>query len=187
MAWNLETAKTRLGIEPGDMSKDTQIQAAMDTALSLCEKYCDRFFLQASETETFYHTSTNVFQLKRFPIVSVSKGGDGAKVYQERGYLEFSRYVIEEEVEVEYLGGYSELPADLEMALWLAFDNTYKELAPGGGGLSGGLKKLQITGVGSIDYGTSAASSGDSGGGFVGGLIPISSIGILDLYRLPGA
>jgi len=189
MVWSLEAAKTRLGIEPDDLSKDVQIQTALDVALNVAEKYCNRFFLQRSETVKFYHTATRVFQFKRYPILEVSKGAENAKVHHTSGHVEFAHAIVREEMEFEYVGGYAVLPPDLEMALWMIFDNAYRELEPNASkGLSDGLKKLQITGVGSVDYGTSGSSSDGTGtSALVGGMIPLTATGILDLYRLPGA
>ena len=45
MTWDISAGRIRAGLTAGDTSADTQIQVAMDQALSLAERYCDRFFM----------------------------------------------------------------------------------------------------------------------------------------------
>lgn len=181
MSWDITQAKLRLGIEADDTGKDNQITTAMDAALALAEKYCDRFFFQRSETTNFYHTKTATFQLKRFPITMVTKGAEAATVHHVAGIIEFDNTIISKKITFEYVGGFVELPADLELAFWGIFDNFYSQAT---GGVSKAVRKLQITGVGSIDYG--AGGTGSSGSGVPEDLMTASSKSILDLYRLPG-
>lgn len=185
MAWDITTARLKIGLTAGDVSKDTELQAAMNTALALAEAYCDRYFLYQLETQYFVHVVRNVF-LKRYPvdrIQSITK--DGAvtpntlgEINKESGIVGASNM---KHVTLEYMGGYQVLPLDLELALWGVFDNTYATMTSAGGGVSGEIKKLAITGVGSIDYDSSNASS-DTSSAF-GGLLPAMSKSILDLYH----
>lgn len=189
MTWDLVTAKAKIGLSPTDTTQDFLLQTSLDTALALAEKYCDRFFLQATESVKFYHTHYDKFQLRRYPIQVVNKVSEAGdfKVHGTVGWLEFDRPVIAEELQIDYVGGYAVLPNDLELALWGIFDNVYANFtASGGATVSGSIKKLAITGVGSVDYDTSSGTTVNLTGGF-GGLIPAMGLAILELYRLESA
>ncbi len=186
MAWDILTARLKAGLLVTDGSKDGILDATMKTAIALAEAYCDRYFLYQQETQHFVHVERNVF-LKRYPVERISsiikKGAITThtlgELNKEAGILGASSVG---EITLEYWGGYKTLPLDLELAFWGIFEAAYATMtSTGGGGVSGEIKKLAITGVGSVDYDT-ASASGDSSSGF-GGLLPAISKSILDLYK----
>ena len=76
------------------------------------------------------------------------------------------------------------LPADLELALWMIFDQVWATLPGGGAGTSAagqGIESITIPDVGTIRFGSGGAS-GAAGG--ASGVLPLSSTTILNLYRL---
>lgn len=176
--WDIATARVRTGLSATDASNDAQLQIAMDASLALIEKYCDRKFLYKNTIEEFTHVGSTV-SLERYPIDYVDNIHDFGEINKINGMLDtgHSRYL-----KVQYAGGYKVLPADLEMAFWSVFDAVHASTAATGPALSGGIKKLAITGVGSIDYDTGSSASSPTGGAF-GGLMPMTALNILDLYR----
>lgn len=94
-----------------------------------------------------------------------------------------------------YRGGYDpeELPAELEAALWMTFDNVWR-VTPGWGaaaGSAGGpVKAFSIDGM-TIQYDSAAAGGAAAAPGQRGpvgwGLLPVNAIGILDFYRAESA
>lgn len=188
MTWDIVTARSRAGLVVGDTSQDAILTASMSATLGLIEDYCDRFFLHQRETVRFNHTGTSQIQLKRYPLDTIHSitPTHRHKVDNAGGWIEFHQYVFEEELTIDFEGGYVTLPAQLELAFWGVFDSVYtaQTSSGGGGGVSGGVKKLAITGVGSIDYDTGSSASSSSGGsGAWGGAIPPMAMAILNLYR----
>ncbi len=178
MAWDLLTGRLRAGIAIGDPTQDTAIGMAMDASLALIEKYCDRKFLYKNTVEEFTHVGSMV-SLERYPIDYVDDMHEFGEINKINGMLDtgHSRYL-----KVQYAGGYEVLPEDLEIAFWSVFDAVHASTVATGPALSGGIKKLAITGVGSIDYDTGSGGSTSTGGAF-GGLMPMLAVSILDLYR----
>lgn len=187
MAFDLATARTRLTTSPGDAI----IQVGIDTAIAVAERYCDRNFLYKSETARFYYYTGEALHLPRYPIEQVASttGMNNAtyKVHHTSGQLEFAGQVHFEEATVTYAGGYRVLPADLELALWLIFDNVMASLDPAAGGASvggvGAITSISVPDVGTIrmDVGGAAASAATGGAAF--GMIPAYSVALLDPYR----
>lgn len=89
-----------------------------------------------------------------------------------------------------YVGGYEPLPADLEAALWMAFDAVWWTTPgyglPGGtqtAGGSGAVRAFTMDGT-RIEYDTSVAkNAAGSGRPEAWGILPATAVGILDLYR----
>ena len=196
MAFLLNDAKTRKGILPADTTKDAILQVALDTALALAETYCNRRFMYASEVATFHYPCSQSLQLNRYPleqvvdITPVGQGAIGTDQYQAilgAGQIKSLGWLSAKQIDVVYAGGYKVLPADLELALWMMFDEVWAGI-PGGGLAVGGvssadvIKRITLPDVGSIDLDT--GSSKNSGGGAAGGLIPFGAAAILNLYRL---
>jgi hypothetical protein len=195
MAFDLTTAKTRLAIT--GTAQDAEIQGALAAALALAETYCDRWFMfAAGTTEKFIHQRGPAISLKRYPIVAVHSltptNGTALTASQyhidaDAGLIVFHGGVALDEVTVNFDGGYVNLPADLEMALfailsalWSRFDATQ---FGSGGGVSTGVGPKQVrAGDLSITYfdpGTQAAL----GGGALDSLVGADTLAILDLYR----
>lgn len=184
MAFDLVTARARIGI--ADSSKDTILTSAMNAALAIAEKFCDRKFMFSPATAEFFDVWDDKVQLPQYPIGTVTQitGTDASyRVHQELGMIMFNGNVHSKYINVKYTGGFKPLPADLELALWAIFDDTYGEFSGSGsiGGLNG-LSRITVSGVGTIAYGTNSSSSAGGGGAFAG-LIPIRALNILQMYR----
>ena len=198
MAYDLATAKARLNITGA--TQDAALQACLDTALAIAEKYCDRQFMYAVDLASFYYPYQEGLQLTRFPLEQVTSvlGSNGNsylnfKMNKPTGQVLFAGAVGSDQIDVTYAGGYKTLPADLEMALFTVFENLWYA-TPGWGAPAGGsgvsttgsaIKSVAIPDVGTIQFDTSGSSGAAStSGSFGGGLIPASAASLLDLYRL---
>lgn len=187
MAYDIETARVRVGLQATDSSQDVTITAAMDAALGYAEKYCDREFMREADVEAeFIHFDAAELQLRRFPVAAVASVDDGTRAIADYhlnakgGRIVFDSRVRSHVLKVKYTGGYEILPADLEMALWRLFDNAWSAFtasAAGGQVAGGAIKAIRSNGA-SIEYDTSAASSGGSDIGD-----PLT-VAILDLYAV---
>ena len=195
--FDLATAKTRLNIIGA--TQDAALQACLDTALAVAEKYCDRQFMYAADSASFYYPYQMGLQLTRFPLEQVTSvlGSNGNsylnfKMNKPTGQVLFAGAIGSDQIDVTYAGGYKTLPADLELALFTVFDNLWQTTpgwgAPAGGGVAtagGAIKSVAIPDVGTIQFDTSGSSGAASAAGsFGGGLIPASAASLLDLYRL---
>lgn len=188
MAFDLATAKLRLG-SPATVA-DAVIQAGLNTALAVAERYCDRTFMYQAETARFYYWTGAALQLPRYPVEQVIKmtGTNTTttyKLHHQAGQLEFPRQVHFEDVSITYAGGYKTLPLDLELALFLIFDNVYQSQQPTGGagasvGGSGAITSITVPDVGRLSFADPNAGSSSSGGV---GLIPGTAIDLLAPYR----
>jgi hypothetical protein len=181
--FDLATAKARLGIT--GTAQDTLVQTAITTTLEIAERYCDRKFTYAAETVKFYHFLGETFFLPRYPVQDViSHTGlpDQMKVHHRLGTVELHYAQFIEEAEFVYTGGYSVLPADLELALWGIFNGVWPSINGGSSVAVGAIDSITIPDVGTIRYnnsGSSASSSASAGNANVLG--PYYSI--LDTYR----
>ena len=190
MAYDLETARIRIGLESTDTSKDVELTAAMEASLHYAEKYCDRFFMFQTDVAELIHFESSDVQLHRYPVTAVASiefDGEPLEVpyhiEKKTGRLVFDSRFYAHELTVNYSGGYAVLPADLEMALWRLFDSTWSVIsattssAPVGGGA---IKAISSQGA-RVEFDTSSASSGMGGSG---GLSDSFANSILDLYGL---
>ena len=198
MPFLIADAKARKGILPVDTTKDLILQVSLDTALALAETYCNRHFMyKAVELETFSYPFARGLQLSRYPLESVASvtpvgqtaiGTDAYQAVLKTGQIKSLGWLSAKQIDVVYAGGYKVLPADLELALWMMFDEVWAGM-PGGGLAVGGvssadvIKRISLPDVGSIDLDTSSAKN-SSGSGAAGGLIPFGAAAILNLYRL---
>lgn len=183
MTWDVATARVRQGLVATDASQDPALNGAMSAAITIAENYCDRIFMSGHQIETFVDTTTSHFQLKRFPLQKINSitGGGKYDADMQAGWFN-THSAYRRSFSVDYDGGYVTLPTDLELALWQIFDSAYGLSASAGGGVSGGIKKVAVTGVGSIDYDTGASAATTSSA-----LIPAAAINILDTYKLERA
>jgi hypothetical protein len=193
--FDLLTAHSRLGLT--DASKDYYVNLGIATALAIAERYCDRHFYQATETEKFYYVSGQALQISRYPLISVTsiKGSDGSsvasssyKVNMTTGQILFGSWFASQEVDVTYTGGYTALPLDLELALWEVFDAVWAATpgagaVVGGGAATGGISSISVPDVGTLRFDTGKTSSSNSASGS-GGFISDYAIGLLEPYRL---
>ncbi len=186
MAYDLESARVRIGLMPDDSSKDSQINTAMGGALSFAERYCNRQFIKKTESVKFVHFFNNNLQLSRYPIESVIKISSGTSqissfhVDEKLGVLTFENNICSHELIVDYTGGYEVLPADLEMALWRLFDSCWAIMGGSGGATGGVIKAISSAGA-RVEY--DVKSSASSGAGANGVSDPFAE-SILDLYRV---
>lgn len=194
MTFLLADAKARLGILPADTTKDVVMQGLLGAALALAENWCDRKFMYAAETETLVHPGGLALSLLRYPIDTTTAplvtGQSGTvtgwRTNAPAGLLEFDGWAPSLAYTVTYSGGYKVLPPDLELALWAIFDAVWGA-TPGAGKVGtatagGVIKSISSPDIGSISFHSPNDSSGSSGG-VMGGLIPATALGILDLYR----
>jgi hypothetical protein len=205
MAFDVKTAKERLAIT--DDTRDALIKTCLNTALAMAENYCARAFLFRRETARYVRNDYGTLLVRRYPIETVfavrlppdSREIDVATidVKHESGMVYLgcgSGWGLAQRgtVELDYSGGYRELPADLEDALWRVFDQVWAT-TPGGGlpagsttAEAGAVRSFSIDGM-SIGYDTSAQTgSGDTAGAAspnAWGAIPAWAIATLDFYR----
>lgn len=197
MAFDLATAKAKLSIT--DNTQDVVLQASLDAALNLAEKYCDRLFMYATQRATFYHVDSERLQLRRFPVdqeIKFEPKGAKHHVHKIQGILILDSDRVHDEVHFDYSGGYKVLPPDLELALWQIFNSIWQLNTSGGAGggstpvASGAISRITLQDVGSISYNTGGSSgSGAAGNGASriaesGSPVPFTALSILDLYRL---
>lgn len=204
MTWDISAGRIRAGLTAGDVSQDAVLQVAMDQALALAELYCNRYFLYATQTDTFTSYTHWALSLTRYPIESFSSAspamsGGGTHptvtdpaitsawaiglpvdgIDQDAGVIRIRTALNPQEQKITYTGGYKTLPDDLELALWMIFDAT-KAAGAGATGSLGGVKRASLTGVGSVDF--DLGSSAATGGGGMGGFMSPAATSILDLY-----
>lgn len=200
--FDIATAKTKLGIV-GTL-QDVQLQAAIDTALAIAEKYCDRKFMYAAETASFYMVKAQSLKLYRYPVEKITSitdpsggttfGTDTYKANLNDGVLVFDGWHSAREIDVSYAGGYKTLPADLELALWDIFNSVWSA-TPGWGATvgavapaSGAIKSITLPDVGKIDYDISGGAAAGSGAGSgAGGYITPVAVLLLDKYKAESA
>lgn len=208
MAYDLVTAKIRLGIPTEDTSKDDEINVCLDMALALAETYCDRGFMLMQEEQEVRGVEQNVLRTFRYPIKvvnsvkSVSPGAnydwsaDQWTIFKKVGEIVLSGCISGTQVLVDYEGGYEVLPSDLEWALWNIFDAIWWS-TPGMGieaGESdntgpGDVKSFWINGV-RIEYAsttTASAAIANNSKEEVYGMLPLISISVLSKYRAESA
>jgi hypothetical protein len=188
MAWDLATAKARLNIVGA--TQDTQVQAALDTAVAIAENYCGRKFTYAAEMASFYYLWGASLQLPRYPIEQVvsvthtknSQAITNYKVNRSAGLIEFAGFTGGEQIDVSYAGGYKTFPADLEYALWHLFDDTWPGMSGqgGGGSSAAAVESVTLADVGTVRF----ASGGAPTGGGVAALGLGKAFNILDAYVL---
>lgn len=187
MAYDLETARVRIGLAADDTSQDVILTSAMTAALSFAEKYCDRKFMRQLESEQFVHFGQCKVQLIRYPVESVGLVDADGKAYLDwhidmpDGRITFDGRINAHVLTVDYMGGYAVLPADLEMALWRLFDAAYSNISSTGGSVGTGQVKAIYSAGAKVEFNVSGSSG--SGGSGAGGLGDAFSSTILDFYK----
>lgn len=188
--FDLTTAKTKLGITGA--TQDAEVQAVLDAALNLAERYCNRGFLYKAERVKFYDTSAGSLPMPRYPIDVVTKTSFTGQyhVHKSAGtiLIHDKSWWHNRDITVEYAGGYRVLPGDLEIALWEIFGNLWGRHSAsltGAAAVAGTGAVQSITSDGAtIRFDTSggSATSSPTAVNFDTG-IPFSAQSILDLYR----
>jgi|GEM_PF-6773145 len=140
MAWERDTAKKYLGIDPLDDTKDEQIDTAMAYTLSSIELRLGRGLLRTREIVRYVNvTDCCKIQFSRYPIIEVfdiDHGGVPADllVHHELGWIEHLSLGPKKSIEIDYEAGFNELPPDLERAMWSAFMVAWNDTDPVTGG-----------------------------------------------------
>ena len=183
MAYELESARIRIGLAGDDASKDAEITASMSAALSYAERYCDRKFMKSIESEQFFHFSQCEVQLHRYPIDSVGLVDiDNTEVKNYRidavhGRIVFDGRVSAKLLTIDYSGGYQTVPGDLEIALWRLFDAAWSIVSAAGeqGSFGAAIKSIASAGA-KVEFDVSSSSSI--------GLNDSVATTILDFYKI---
>ena len=188
MAFDLATARIRTGTTT--TPDDTAMQNILDTAIAFAERYCSRYFKNATYVEEFRDRASRTLQLHAFPeITSIDIEDSNGKTLdishigldEERGIVYGGFFVGAKALTVTYQGGYVTLPLDLEMALWGIFDNIYGDMTKTNvTGSAGGISSVTLADVGTVKYNTSGSGSSSDGYGY----IPMTAEAILNLYTL---
>lgn len=207
MAWDLATAKQYLGIPSDDATRDVAIQNAMDRVLATVETLLQRKLLLARELVTLYNVEGSLL-LPRYPVTQVfSINGSTNQewvTHSLTGCIDLCNFSASyegcvREISIDYEGGFSTLPSDLEGVLWEAFMLVWSSIDPmtGGPSLSGGLtavqdssdvKSLTVFDAFKADFNVESGASWSLSGDFSasdranwGWLVPWSSV--LSFYR----
>ena len=184
----IETLRQRIGLQPTDNSRDTEILLAMGVTQGLLEAYLDRFLTQKTYTEKFTHISRSVISLRGYPvdsIISVTGTDVPYHLDAEAGLVHFDGYVHSHEVTIVYIGGFDAdaIPGALEYAYLAAFDMVWQSNQSVGGALGSGVVKSVASDGARVEF-----FDPTSGGASAVGLdpesgLPVSVIGLLNLYR----
>ena len=176
MAFDLPAARARIGLVAGDTTRDAELTLAMNAALARAERYCNRNFARKREQREFLHFRGQLAQLHRFPIAIVyAIEVDGVviapslyHIHNEGGYILFDGWQIAHRLAIDYAGGFAQLPADLEIALWQLFDLALAAATPSGANAAGRVIESEthtVPDVGShtVRYATGSAAAGGMG------------------------
>lgn len=176
MAWDLDTAKELLGIDPGDTTQDANVQRAMDVTLNAVETRLGRQLLRARETVRFISPPGCCdIQVTRFPIIEVYTVNDAplpdaCEIHHTVGAIYCPAIAQDREVIIDYEGGYDPLPPELENVMWSAFVDHWSGLDPATGGppveeVAGeqSVKSVTVFDGFKVDYATSSTSSSSQG------------------------
>jgi hypothetical protein len=208
MAWDLETAYVRTGLDQS-ATNDTLLAAAMTASLSVAEVWLNRKLTFSVDLESFpmaYYPDS--LTLRRYPlseIISVTHATEQMVlpleptdrpypgryvVHADTGLIYFQTPVASQQVVVEYEGGYVEFPADMELALWLIFDEVFGSMAPddtddSSTGDLGAVTSITVPDVGTVRFATVSTSSvtGAASGSDANPFIPAGAAAILSPYR----
>lgn len=195
MAWDLETAKELLGIDPGDDTQDAAITQVMAVTLATIEKFLQRGLVQQEETQDFHWLTSARVLLRRYPLVEITALEGGSAVPEDvtlnvpNGWAEHRSWCGLENLGITYTGGYDPLPDDLERAMWEAFSYMWRNsdqttgLPSGTTGGEGEVKGVTVFDAFKIDYNVAStgADSSASASASWGWLAPWAPI--LSMYR----
>jgi hypothetical protein len=186
MAWDLETAKIKAGIDPADTTQDVALDLAMQQAVAVSERYCDRGLSLADPSlEVFNYFNASQVRLWRYPVIVMAAVlADGVaitdyKLNGNTGQILFPSTLYAGTLEVQSEAGYGTFPPDLELALWQIFGAVWALNNSQAGSGTQDVKSLKIDGVGQVTY---ASDSGTSETG-IPGLISDAAAGMLEPYK----
>ena len=186
----IETLRVRVGLESTDASRDDDITAASDLALSLMANYCDRYFDQVlGDQEGFTHLHGFSAPLKRYPIVQVTGIVDqdakavsiGYHINKVNGVIQFDGHVAFHEMVVTFDGGYAEgeFPDDLLYAYYQVFDQHWAVIENGTSPGAANISSVSVVDVGTVRYSQDSITTPEMGGGF----LPPIALSILNYYK----
>jgi hypothetical protein len=72
MAWTVEKARKRIGLDPTDDSRDEDLNEAMAVALAAAESYCDRKFLLQDDVQEFELPIDYRLLVRRYPLARMT-------------------------------------------------------------------------------------------------------------------
>jgi hypothetical protein len=200
----LDDLKIRLGIAPGDTTKDAAIVAVAAQAQALCEAYCDRKFDLAADDELF-DCPVGPLLLRRWPLDAtevVVADVEGRAVPTTNYVVDRERGIIRgravswvpgwsfgwSPLRVTYAGGFEPGPPDLTWSVANAFDIIWSDtpgggLEPGQAGGPGEVRKFTIPFVYSVE--ATGGAPGEVGTNEGSGWGPLSGSVVrgLDIYR----
>jgi len=172
MRFDLPNARVRTGLQITDNSQDETLKYCLDYALSAAEQYCDRYFAWKVDEASFYYSTSNAFQLPRFPIsrirsITAATGQSVTAMQYEidygSGMVIFDRALYRRHLKITYEGGYQYMPANLLAALWALFDATYSAASGGVQAVTAGaLDSVTLQGVGTVRFHNASSSSSAS-------------------------
>jgi hypothetical protein len=184
--WDLNTARTRLGVVPGDPAKDSMIKQAMDIVVAALENYLQRGIIFKRSVATFFHVDSQHVRLPRYPVQQViSINGvpvspdielhhrEGIIWFHRNCYHHYASLCRDHRINIEYYGGYQVLPSDLEWAMyemllfiWGNMDQQTGGPAQGSGATvtqgSGEVSRVSISDFGSVSFDVGSSVSGGS-------------------------
>lgn len=188
----LPILRVRVGLAEDDTSKDAQLTLDFNTAVALAENYCDRKFEYKEDAlEYFTYDSDKTISLERYPVAAITSVTTfdnqivtpPIRFDRKSGVVYLCGYANDEELTIEYSGGYQVFPPDLLQAFLFIFDGVYKgnSGSSGGGGMpTGDIKAISVPDVGRVEFATDSSGSGEAG---AWGLIPDTATAILSTYR----
>jgi hypothetical protein len=155
--YDLATAKTRLGIT--GTTQDAIITAALNAAVAMAERYCDRLLAYSVDSVTFNHFVGDTLFLPRYPIEAIisTTGLPDYLTHFSLGMLELEASTAIETATIQYSAGYRVYPGDLEMALWGIFDCIYPAMS---GSTTSAIDSVTIPDVGTIRYASNKGLAG---------------------------
>ena len=195
MTWDVSTARAIAGFPATDTTHDAALRLVMDAVLATVETKLERGLLKRKEAARFHRVDSCRIYLPRYPIERVISPGGLRHVHYRNGWIEGASPGRDGDVEIEWIGGYDPLPADLERALWGAFLAEWANSdpltgAPTAGAAvltgSGEMKSLTVYDAYKVDFDVGSTSAGGASAGkvdeaFWGALSPWADI--LMAYR----
>lgn len=189
MAINYPTYRARLGLDPADSSRDSDIDAYYALAVNWLESYLDRFLIAGTQTETLVHKFGDTISLKGYPVISITSAIADNQELDKRPYhldhinglIQFDGTVGIHETTIVYQMG-DPLVGVLGYALLPVFDLVAAGMNTTVDAVGGGAIKAITSDGAKVEFDVGS-------GGSVGSItvdetgLPESIVGILELYK----
>jgi hypothetical protein len=184
-AATLALLRARIGLPPGDTTKDAELTAAWAMVTSWVETYLDRWLVPGAYEEVFTHVARKVLSLKAYPVIAITEflGDVGTQVVDYHvekpyGLVHMDGFVISHELTVLY-DALPDVDGPIMLAMLSVFDSVWRDLSatePSGG--DGPVKAISSNGA-RVEFDLSAGGMDiDAGSG-----LPTSVAYMLNLYR----